>query len=292
MRARRAQFALHTDEPPAVSEESQVSVPRVFALGFASVLAPAIALALAQTVSAAPHPLGLRITPESGAPKGFNHIICYNVAPAGAFPGATVRLFDQFFPGGFETRLSQTTTACTPAKKVLLNRKPLKVTPNGHFVCYTINQPPTIQAPRSYVNQLERNSTTFMTPGVLCVPTDKEDAATPPPHANHLLVYSQQLDGVTFTNPLPPTTVTLFDQFFPSGFTTTLGNPVALLTPTEKKLIGQKRIPVTPNGHWVKYQFQSPSHVSVTRNYANQLEQNSVNVFFPSFLLVPTNKSQ
>ncbi|MGA8574074.1 MAG: hypothetical protein WB609_00100 [Candidatus Cybelea sp.] len=267
-------------------------LPRIFRLGVvAAVLTAAVMLTSAQQASAAHETYVASIRNDSGAPKGFNHIICYNVAPASKFAGATVALFDQFFPNGFQTKLAQTKIACTPAKKVLLYRKPIKVTPNRHFVCYPINDPPTIQTRKNYVNQLEKNSTTFVTPVALCVPTLKYGAPALPPHPNHLLVYDQLLQGASFVNPLQPTTVTLFDQFFPSGFTVTLGNPFALLTPTEKKLIHQKAIPVTPNGHWVEYSFTSPTKVSTTRDYTNQLETNTVNVFFPSFLLVPTNKS-
>jgi hypothetical protein len=265
---------------------------RIFRLGVtAGVLAAAVVAASAQQVSAAHHGFVPTIRYDSGAPKGYDHIICYNVTPANSFPGANVYLFDQFYPSAFEAMLSQTTTACTPAKKTLLYRKPNAVKPNGHFVCYPINQPPTIKATRSYVNQLEKNSATFMTPGVLCVPTDKEDASPPPTPHNHLLVYDGKLQGAEFEKALPKTTVTLYDQFFPSGFTTTLGSPVALLTPARKELINQKPIPVKPNGHWIQYAFRSPAAVSETRNYINQLEKNTVNVFFPSFLLVPTNKS-
>jgi hypothetical protein len=228
---------------------------------------------------------------DSGAPKGYNHIICYDVTPTNSFPGATVALFDQFYPNGFKTNLSQTTTACTPAKKILLYRKPNRITPNGHFVCYAINDAPTIDMQRNYTNQLEMNSATFIKPASLCVPTDKLDGAPPPVHPNHLMMYSVKLQGASFVNPLPQTTVTLFDQFNTNGFTTTLGNPVAFLPPTHKELIKRKPIKVTPNGHWVKYSFTSPAAVSEARDYINQLEKNTVYVFFPSFLLVPTNKS-
>ncbi len=267
-------------------------LPRIFRLGvIVAVLIAAVMAASAQQVSAAHRGFVPMIRYDSGAPKGYNHIICYSVTPRSSFPGANVYLFDQFYPSAFQAILSQTATACTPAKKTLLYRKPNAVKPNGHFVCYPIKKAPTIQMTRNYVNQLEKNSAVFMTPSVLCAPTDKEDASPPPTPHNHLLVYDEKLQGAQFEKTLPTTTVTLYDQFFPSGFTTTLGNPVALLTPARKELINQKPLPVKPNGHWVQYAFTSPAPVSETRNYINQLEKNTVNIFFPSFLLVPTNKS-
>jgi hypothetical protein len=112
------------------------------------------------------------------------------------------------------------------------------------------------------------------------------DAA--PPGFNHLMCYQP-----TFQNPLPPTTVALQDQFYPSPFTTALGNPVILCTPTKKKLLNRRPIPVTPNGHFVCYPIlQPPPPVNAVKPYTNQLENNIVMLknISPILLCAPTKK--
>ena len=80
--------------------------------------------------------------------------------------------------------------------------------------------------------------------------------------------------GVVFKNPLRMTTVKIVDQFYPGGFTTTLGNPYILLTPTKKVYAKPRK--VTPNGHWIWYSFQPQSSVEQPRDYVNQLKRNSL----------------
>ena len=150
----------------------------------------------------------------------------------------------------------------------------------------------------SYSNQLQASTTVWAQPVGLCVPTYKylatgvaEGAA--PKGYTHLLVYDNyitigSLQGVVFENPLQSTTVTVVDQFYPNGFTTTLGNPYALLTPTKKVYAKPRK--VVPNGHWIWYQFTPQTHVDQSRNYINQLEKNSLTAFFPFYLMVPTHK--
>jgi hypothetical protein len=149
------------------------------------------------------------------------------------------------------------------------------------------------------MNQLESNTALFYEPNFVCVPTYKylqgaegqPDAGAPQGYT-HLMVYDSNNDGVTFKKPLRATTVTLFDQFYPypsGGLTVSLGNPFLLLTPTKKIYkLGKK---VAANGHWVFYYFEQPKAVDQTRDYINQLERNTVDVFYPNWLLVPTYKS-
>lgn len=239
------------------------------------------------------------------APQGYDHILCYYTGFTNAFTPVTVKLRDQFYTTPFKATVSQESTVCTPAMKRLLNRKPLKVKPNGHYVCYTLSSSlPYTQQTRTYFNQLESNAAFFYEPYFLCVPTHKYPLSGAPPRIgeseaqpdaspafDHLMGYDMFDYGATFANPLPATTVELFDQFYPypsGGFTATLGNPFMLLTPTKKVYKLGKQ--VTGNGHWVVYGFTSPAPISQTRRYVNQLEKNSVTVTYPNWLFVPTYK--
>jgi hypothetical protein len=255
----------------------------------AAILIAALTAAPVQQASAMQRGGMMTVIPDK-APPGFDHILCYVVQPASPFPSVNVTLTDQFYRTPFPATLGQTTTACTPAKKKLISRQPLKgFKPNGHFVCYLINQPPpSVGKTTIYNNQLERNATLWGQPLGLCVPTYKIGSGPPPTTYTHLMVYDTFFNGITFTNPLPATTVTLYDQFFTRGFTTTLGNPYLLLTPTLKHYSHPR--PVSPNGHWVVYNFTSPPPVQQPRGYINQLEKNSLVAFFPNFLFVPTFK--
>lgn len=94
--------------------------------------------------------------------------------------------------------------------------------------------------------------------------------------------------GVVFKNPLRMTTVKIVDKVYPGGFTTTLGNPYILLTPTKKVYAKPRK--VTPNGHWIWYSFQPQSSVEQPRDYVNQLERNSLIAYFPDWLMVPIYK--
>jgi hypothetical protein len=95
-----------------------------------------------------------------------------------------------------------------------------------------------------YTNQLQASSLLWVQPFALCVPTYKYSGAglsegAAPKGYTHLLVYGYQvtmgsIHGVVFKNPVRMTTVKIVAQFYPSGFTTTLGNPYVLLTPTKK----------------------------------------------------------
>jgi hypothetical protein len=191
--------------------------------------------------------------------------------------------------------------------KQLLYRKPIRVTPNGHYVCYPLTSSvPYNNQTQSYMNQLESNMAVFLEPYFLCVPTHKypvgkeaisrirEEGAQPSVSAafDHLMGYDIYQNGAAFQNPLPATTVVLYDQFFPypsGGFTATLGNPFLLLTPTKKNYKQGKK--VAGNGHWVVYYFTQPTPVNQTHRYVNQLEKNYVDVFYPNFLFVPTYKN-
>ena len=265
------------------------------------------ALVIAPQISAHQASAGQRTaftmaSPDGGAPKGYDHLLCYAASPINAFTSANVLLTDQFFPTGLTATVTRQYNACTPAKKVLLYRKPLKgFKPNGHFVCYAFTAPPSVNQTWGYQNQLEFNSIEWSYPYGLCVPTYKytkagsrergeasEQAGKGPKGYDHLMAYDGGQGGATFANPLPQTTVTLYDEFYPQGFTVTLGNPVGLLTPTKKQLFGKPLKGFKPNGHWVDYYFQQSQTVQDTRDYVNQLERNTVTVYYPTTLLVPT----
>jgi hypothetical protein len=274
-----------------------------FAMAFAILIA-AVTAAPVQQASA--RTTGhLVIQGPDAAPAGYDHILCYVAAFQNPFTPVNVTLRDQFYPNGFVAGLQLDDTACTPAKKVLDGRKPIKVKPNGHYVCYPFTSSVQVtDQTRAYMNQLESNTALFYQPEFLCVPTYKYlasdlrngDAGGQPDNApkgfTHLMGYDDSYQGAAFANPLPATTVTLFDQFHPypnAGFTVGLGNPFMLLTPTKKTYKKGKK--VVDNGHWVVYYFPQPTAVNQTRDYVNQLERNTVNVFFPNFLFVPTYKS-
>jgi hypothetical protein len=268
-----------------------------FALAFA-VLIAAVTAAPAQQASARTRGSFVMLGGDA-APAGYDHLLCYIAAFQNPFTPVNVTLRDQFYPNGFVAGLQLDDTACTPAKKILDGRKPIKVKPNGHYVCYPFTSSVQVtDQTRSYMNQLESNTALFYEPNFLCVPTYKylkstEDQPDKAPKGfTHLMGYDEAYQGAAFANPLPATTVTLFDQFHPypsAGFTVSLGNPFMLLTPTKKTYKKGKK--VQDNGHWVVYYFPQPTAVNQTRDYVNQLERNTVNVFFPNFLFVPTYKS-
>lgn len=274
-----------------------------FALSFA-VLVGAVTVAPTQQASASTRG-SLTIVGPNAAPPGYDHILCYVADFTAQFTPVSVKLLDQIYPQGFNATLNQDSTVCTPAMKQLLYRKPLKVKPNGHYVCYPLtNSLPYIDQTRSYMNQLESNTAVFLEPYFLCVPTHKYPVSAQAERVrgareqpdvsaakNHLMGYDINNYGAAFANPLPGTTVRLYDQFFPypsGGFLATLGNPFMLLTPTKKTYkLGKK---VNDNGHWVIYYFAQPTATNETHRYVNQLEKNSVDVFYPNYLFVPTYK--
>lgn len=266
-----------------------------FSVAVALVAVVAVAVP-AQRVSAMQP--GFAIAAPDAAPPGYNHILCYTIK-YGYQPQFGVTLTDQFFTKGFQTTITGPDIACTPAKKTLLYRHPITgFRTNGHYVCYPINnQPQPVNVTTKYGNQLELSSLTWLVPFTLCVPTYKRlvglDEGAPPKGYTHLMVYYYEtvisgIHGVVFKNALPSTTVTVQDQFYPSGFTTTLGNPWMLLTPT-KKYYGKPR-KVAPNGHWIWYSFSPPYAAQGARRYVNQLEKNSLTAYFPNWLMVPTYK--
>lgn len=271
---------------------------RAFRFAAIAALVAAATAACAQPASATQ--LSFALGPNAALPPGYTHLLCYDIKYRSQAK-YNVTLTDQFHPSGFQTTIAGPyAAACTPAKKTLLYRKPLSgFTPNGHFVCYPLNSPPqAVNATTRFSNQLQASSIIWIEPFALCVPTYKslqmgglEGAA--PKGYTHLLVYDNQvtlgsLHGVVFKNALPSTTVTVADQFYPNGFTTTLGDPYILLTPT-KKVYAKPRT-VVPNGHWIWYEFSPQVTVEDSRNYVNQLEKNSLEAFFPNWLMVPTYK--
>ncbi|HLY01414.1 MAG TPA: hypothetical protein VKR56_02850 [Candidatus Cybelea sp.] len=272
-------------------------ISRVFRFSVVATLLVAAMAANPQPASAIQR--NFLIRPDA-APPGYTHLLCYNVK-YGKEAQYNVTLTDQFYPDGFQTSIvGPTEAACTPAKKKLLYRKPLTgFTPNGHFVCYPLLYPPQgVDVTTRFSNQLQASSLLWVQPFALCVPTYKYSGAglwegAAPKGYTHLLVYDNQvtlgsLHGVVFQNALQATTVTIADQFYPNGFTTTLGNPYILLTPTKK--IYAKPRKVVPNGHWIWYQFTPQTFVDDSRDYVNQLEKNSLTAYFPYWLMVPTYK--
>jgi hypothetical protein len=276
-------------------------------LGFA--MCAAMIIGVAATSEASARQLGSITMLGSKVPKGFDHLLCYETYAGGSYPDFAVNLTDQFHASGFNTTAIGPVNACTPAKKELKSRKPLKgFTPNGHYVCYSLNYPPSEQDyTTTFENQLQENALEWVEPIALCVPTYKYlsgDASAdakggPPPGFTHLMIYdsfdcvyinSVYYCGVTFANALPATTVKIYDQFFPNGFTTTLGNPFLLLTPTKKYYSNPRRVKPKPNGHWMIYYFEYPPLVDETRDYINQLEENTLTAYFPNWLMVPTYK--
>jgi hypothetical protein len=275
-----------------------VLLSRVFR--FTAVVALLAAATAASTQAASAMQRNFSNIGPDAAPQGYTHLLCYNVKYGQTMP-YSVTLTDQFYPKGFQTAVTgPTQAACTPAKKTLLYRKPITgFTPNGHFVCYPLKDPPQgVNVTTKYTNQLQAASLLWVQPFALCVPTYKysgaglsEDAA--PKGYTHRLVYDYQVTmgsvhGVVFKNPLETTTVKIVDQFYPNGFTTTLGNPFILLTPTKKVYAKPRK--VVPNGHWIWYSFQPQSTVEQPRDYVNQLEKNSLTAYFPDWLMVPTYK--
>jgi hypothetical protein len=274
--------------------------------------------ALSSSPSSAGLPLAVRGThqiPGRAKPPKlvYDHLLCYMSAQA-AIKTKQANLFDQFYPKGTGVVDINTAyqppafseTACTPTAKILNNGTPNKVTPNGHYVCYPLlGSSPNVNVSRGYENQLEDNTTTFMTPWYLCVPTDKQSSEGNPRKDTHLMDYTytgvpSAPGGAYFPNPLPYTpNVTLYDQFhpYPNGLTVNLGNPFKLLTPTEKKLYKSKPLKYPKPGkgaqgtHWIVYQLTPQPHaVDTSRNYVNQLETSVVDVNYPTYLYVPTYK--
>jgi hypothetical protein len=275
---------------------------RFFGFALAAAILIVLAAAPGQQASARPRGFAPMITSDAGAPKGYDHLLCY-VTKQTAYKDFNVNLIDQFYPNGFNTAIKGVVNACTPAKKTLLYRQPITgFTWDGHYVCYPINNiPPAVNLTTVYNNQLQKSSIIWSYPVVLCVPSQKylytpppsPEPTGPPAGYTHLMLYSNAVYdngyyGVTFANPLQATTVTIYDQFYPNGFTTALGNPAFLLTPTKKHY--KKPRKVMTNGHWALYYFTPPPLVSQTRNYVNQLEENQLTAHFPDWLLVPTYK--
>jgi hypothetical protein len=153
------------------------------------------------------------------------HLMCYQIREA-AFSRRTVLVRNQF--GDQTLTVLRPESLCNPAEK---NGVASQLGIN-HFKCYRVAGPGFAQLTVSVADQFETQSTTLLTPRLLCNPVDKNGEGIVDPAA-HLTCYTIKPGGAPFT----PTSINVVDQFAQQDLTVLRGEcrkRSLLCVPSEK----------------------------------------------------------
>ena len=182
-----------------------------------------------------------------------NHYLCYTATAKKGFkiPAGT-RLIPGGTGNGFVPRFCPAQYHCNPTTKTVPGAQFPIVQPTWHSLCFKITaaQPSTT---RSWSNQFGTASLVTKSPNLFCVPSWKSLTGPPnmqpttPPGSDHYPCYP-----VTYAKGssryVPPSPITVQDEFATAPVTVKVGAPEELCVPTEK---------ILPTG--ATYNVQNPS---------------------------------
>jgi hypothetical protein len=182
-----------------------------------------------------------------------NHYLCYTAtAPKGFTIPQGTRLIPEGSGNGFVPRFGAAQYHCNPTIKTAAGVQYPIVQPTWHSLCFkiTTKQASTTAA---WSNQFGTASLVTKTPNLFCVPSWKSLTGPPnqqpttPPGSDHYTCYPVSYAKGSH-HYMPPSPITVQDEFAKAPVTVKVGAPQELCVPTEK---------ILPTGS--VYDVQNPS---------------------------------
>lgn len=242
-----------------------------------------VAASAVLSVSLTPAPARAQTAPPLDHFKCYVDIEVPSIAP---FPGAAVKLHDQFVPAGvpgIDTHVYRAVRLCNPVKKTLSDGTSTPITDfNAHLELYTIASS-VLQPNRKVVvaNQFGQKRLLVTQPFFIAVPTAK-NTQPPPDNLDHFQCYRA-------TGALLRVKVNLVDQFQDAGTDHNGLRPFALCNPVEK-LHGDIVTPIkNPEDHLVCYTMK-PVDFTGQAAVRNQFSPGQRSIRQADILCVPSQK--